>query len=90
MSPQKSPGPSVKDPKQYEALRDQGASKEKAARIANASANSSRSSTGKKGGKSGSYEDWNKEDLVKRAAEIGIEGRSKMNKSELVEALRNH
>ena len=90
MSPQKSPGPSVKDPEQYEALRDQGESKEKAARIANASANSSRSSTGRKGGRSGSYEDWNKEDLEKRAAEIGIEGRSKMNKSELVDALRNH
>jgi hypothetical protein len=90
MSPQKSPGPSVKDKKQYEALRDEGASKEKAARIANASANSSRSSTGKKGGKSGSYDDWSKEDLEKRAKEIGIEGRSKMNKSELVDALRNH
>jgi hypothetical protein len=90
MSPQKSPGPSVKDPEQYEALRDQGESKEKAARIANASANSSRSSTGRKGGRSGSYEDWTKEDLEKRAAEIGIEGRSKMSKSELIDALRNH
>jgi hypothetical protein len=86
MSPQKSPGPSVKDKEQYEALRDQGASKEKAARIAN----SDRKSTAKKGGKSGSYDDWSKEDLEKRAKEIGIEGRSKMNKGELVNALRNH
>jgi hypothetical protein len=86
MSPQKSPGPSVKDPKQYEALRDQGASKEKAARIAN----SNRHSTAEKGGKSGSYEDWTKDDLEKRAAEIGIEGRSKMDKAELIDALRNH
>jgi hypothetical protein len=86
MPPQKGPGPSVKDPEQYEALRDQGASKEKAARIAN----SPRKQTAKKGGKSGSYEDWSKEDLVKRAAEIGIDGRSTMNKGELVEALRNH
>ena len=84
--PQKSPGPSVKDPEQYEALRDQGASKEKAARIAN----TSRSSAAKKGGKSGSYEDWSKKDLEKRAVEIGIDGRSKMNKGELVNALRNH
>ena len=84
--PQKSPGPSVKDPEQYEALRDQGASKEKAARIAN----TSRKSAAKKGGKSGSYEDWSKKDLEKRAAEIGIDGRSKMNKGELVNALRNH
>ena len=90
MSPQKSPGPSVKDPEQYEALRDKGESKEKAARIANASANSSRSSTGRKGGRSGSYEDWNKEDLEQRSSELGIEGRSKMSKSELVDALRNH
>jgi hypothetical protein len=77
----------VKDHKQYEALRDQGASKEKAARIANAG---SRSRTGRKGGKSGSYDDWSKEDLEKRAREIGIEGRSKMNKGELIDALRNH
>jgi hypothetical protein len=82
----KSHGPSIKDDEQYEALRRQGESKEKAARIAN----SPRSSTAKKGGKSGSYEDWSKDDLVKRAAEIGIEGRSKMSKGELVNALRNH
>jgi hypothetical protein len=48
--PQRKPGPSVKDPKMYEALRDDGASKEKAARISNAAANTSRSSVGKKGG----------------------------------------
>jgi hypothetical protein len=84
--PAKDHGPSVKDPDQYEALREQGASKEKAARIAN----SDRHQTGKKGGQSGSYEDWNKKDLEKRAKEIGIEGRSKMSKDELVDALRNH
>jgi hypothetical protein len=76
---------SIKDPKQYEALRRDGASKEKAARIAN----SYRTSSGKKGGKAGSYEDWTKQDLQKRAAEIGIDGRSKMSKGELVKALRN-
>ena len=86
MPPKKSPGPSVKDPEQYEALRDQGASKEKAARIAN----TDRESAAEKGGKSGSNEDWNKDDLEKRAAEIGIEGRSKMSKDELVDTLRNH
>ena len=31
----KEPGPSIKDDEQYEALRDEGMSKEKAARIAN-------------------------------------------------------
>ena len=79
-------GSSVKDDNQYEALRDQGASKEKAARIAN----SDSSSEGKKGGKAGSYDDWSKGDLEKRASEIGIEGRSNMNKDELIDALRNH
>jgi len=80
----------VKDDKTYEKLRDEGASKEKAARIANAASNSSRSSVGRKGGKSGSYDNWTKDDLVKRAREIGIDGRSSMNKSELISALRNH
>jgi hypothetical protein len=83
-------GPSVKDDKQYEALRDQGASKERAARIANASSNSSRSKVGRRGGESGSYEDWTKADLQKRARELGIEGRPSMSKAELIDALRNH
>ena len=82
----KTPGPSVKDPERYEALRDQGASKEKAARIAN----SDRISTAKRGGRSRAYDEWSKEDLEKRAAEIGIDGRSKMNKDELIKALRDH
>ena len=76
----------MKDPEQYEALREQGASKEKAARIAN----TDRESAARKGGQSGSYEDWTKDELERRAAEIGIEGRSKMSKDELIDALRNH
>ena len=79
-------GPSVKDDKQYEALRDRGESKEKAARIANSDTHS----TAKKGGKSDAYEDWTKDDLEDRAKEIGIEGRSDMSKDELIKALRNH
>ena len=75
-------GSSVKD----DELRKKGESKQKAARIAN----TNRSGAGKRGGKSGGYEDWSKEDLQERAKEIGIEGRSKMNKGELVDALRNH
>ena len=77
----------VKDDEQYEALRRDGASKEKAARIANAG---SRSETGHKGGEAGSYDDWSKDELEKRAAEIGIDGRSNMSKDELIDALRNH
>jgi hypothetical protein len=90
MPARRSPGPSVKDPEQYEALRDDGMSKEKAARIANASANTSRSAVGRKGGEAEAYEDRTKDELMERAREVGIDGRSKMNKSELIDALRNH
>lgn len=79
-------GPQIKDDEQYEALREQGASKEKAARIAN----TDRSSAGERGGTSAAYEDWTVDELRERASEIGIEGRSTMHKSELIDALRNH
>jgi hypothetical protein len=83
-------GPSVKDDELYEELRKQGDSKEKAARIANAAAGEGRSEVVHRGGASGSYEDWNKEDLEERAGELDIEGRSEMSKDELIDALRNH
>ena len=84
------PRAQLEDDEQYQALRRKGESKEKSARIANASANTSRSATGKKGGSSPSYDDWTKQDLMKRATEIGIDGRSKMSKDQLIKALRNH
>lgn len=84
------PGNSVKDESTYEALRDEGASKEKAARIANAAAGSSRSTVARKGGRSGSYDDWTKQQLLDRARELEIEGRSSMDKTELIDALRHH
>lgn len=80
-------GSQIKDDEQYEALRREGMSKEKAARIANAG---SRSSTGRKGGNAEPYEDRSKQELYEKAKEVGIEGRSKMNKEELIRALRNH
>jgi hypothetical protein len=84
------PRSQIKDEKTYQKLRESGESKEKSARIANAAAGSSRSSVGKKGGKSPSYDEWSKQDLLKRAREIGIDGRSKMTKQQLIKALRDH
>ncbi len=90
-NPEKTPGgPSVKDGELYQELRDDGAVKEKAARIANAAAATSRREVGRKGGASGSYGEWTVAELRTRAAELGIDGRSTMNKAELIEALRNH
>ena len=81
-------GPSVKDDRLYEELREDGASKEKAARIANAKAGGENVS--KKGGEAEDYEDRTKDELEDRAREIGIEGYSDMTKDELIDALRNH
>jgi hypothetical protein len=80
----------VKDKELYEKLRGDGNSKEKSARIANAAAATSRRKVSKKGGKSPAYDDWSKTDLRSRAKQVGIKGRSKMSKKELVEALRTH
>ena len=79
-------GPQIKDDAQYEALRRKGMSKEKAARIAN----TDRQSAGRKGGKAAKYEEWSRQDLYDKAREVGIEGRSKMKKEELIAALRHH
>lgn len=90
MPEKETPGPSVKDDELYEKLREEGNSKEKSARIANAAANSSRSETGRRGGSSPAYEEWTVEELRDRAAELDVEGRSGMTKDELIEALRSH
>jgi hypothetical protein len=76
--------------KLYERLRDEGNSKEKSARIANAAAGSSRHKVSKKGGRSPSYNDWTLTKLRRRAKQIGIKGRSAMSKKKLVKALREH
>ncbi|MBF4983643.1 Rho termination factor N-terminal domain-containing protein [Nonlabens mediterrranea] len=74
----------IKNRDQYEALREEGYSKEKAARIANTQ------NAGKKGGKASNYESRTKEELYQKAKEIDIDGRSNMNKQELINALRNN
>jgi hypothetical protein len=81
---------SLKDPELYEKLRDEGASKEKAARVSNAAAARGRSAVGRKGGKSGDYDDWTVEQLRRRAKELGLKGYSGKRKGELIDALRNH
>ena len=84
------PRAQIKDEKTNQALRREGNSEEKSARIANAAAGSSRQQVGARGGKSPSYDDWTKKQLAERAREIGIKGRSSMSKQQLISALRSH
>jgi len=81
---------SLKDPKLYEKLRDEGDSKEKAARISNAAAARGRSAVGRKGGKAGDYDDMSVPELRRRAKELGLRGYSGKRKSELISELRDH
>ena len=74
----------------YGALRDDGASTQKAARTSKAAVNTSRSEVGRKGGKARDYEEWSKDALVVRAREMGVERGSRMTKAELIDALRHH
>lgn len=76
--------PSIKNDEQYEALRDEGYSKSKAAAIANTP------DAGERGGRAEPYEERTKDELYERAKELDIEGRSEMTKDELIEALRNN
>lgn len=80
---------SVKDKELYEKLREEGNSKEKAARIANSAADEGRSAQGEKGGGQPSYEDWTVDELKDRAKELDITGYSDLNKSELIQRLRS-
>lgn len=83
------PNPSIKNEKMYEELRKEGNSKQKSARIANAAAARGTSAVARKGGRSGSYEDWTVPELKKKAKQIGLSGYSGLNKKQLVSKLRN-
>ncbi|WP_404339165.1 Rho termination factor N-terminal domain-containing protein [Sphingomonas sp. MMS12-HWE2-04] len=76
-------GPQIKNDKLYEDLRRDGNSKEKAARIANAQARGTLDHPG------GTLESRSKAELYDEAKEIGIEGRSKMDKDDLIDAIRD-
>jgi hypothetical protein len=83
------PNPTIKNEKMYEDLRKEGNSKQKSARITNAAAARGTSAVGRKGGKSGSYDDWTVTDLKKRAKEIGLSGYSNLTKDKLISKIRN-
>jgi hypothetical protein len=84
--PTRSHGPGIKDPERYEALREKGMSKEKAARISN----TPRKEAGKRGGHAEQYEERTKDELLEKAKEIGLHVSAKMKKEEIVDALRHH
>lgn len=83
------PNPTIKNEKLYEDLRKEGNSKQKSARIANAAAARGKSAVGRKGGKSGSFDDWTVTDLKKRAKELGLSGYSNLTKDKLISKIRN-
>jgi hypothetical protein len=78
---------SVKNRDTYDALRDKGYSKDKSAAIANAQENDHQHPS-EKGGKASPYEEWTRDELYERAQELELDGRSSMDKNELIEALR--
>lgn len=83
-------GNSLKDKALYEELRENGDSKEKAARISNAAARDGRAAVGKRGGTAGDYDNWTVDKLRKRAKDLGLTGYSGKRKAELISMLRDH
>jgi hypothetical protein len=76
-----------KDDKPRRKLFNRTESKPKSPRAARAVAAVSPAKAARKG-KSRSYDSWSKADLIRRAREIGLKGRSTMNKADLIKALR--
>jgi len=77
----------IKVDKPRRKLLSRGESKAKSSRVANVVAAVSPGKAGRKG-KGRSFDSWSKADLLKRAREIGLKGRSAMNKTDLIKALR--
>ncbi|MGJ0203080.1 Rho termination factor N-terminal domain-containing protein [Leucobacter sp. gxy201] len=84
------PTPQLKDEELYERLREEGNSKEKAARISNAAARDGRRAVGKRGGEAEDYDERTVPELRQRAKELGLTGYSKLRKQELIQKLREH
>ena len=96
------PGWTDKDERQYEHIkkssRDRGASTERAKEIAARTVNKQRRGEGRPpnrttqgtGNPRTSLESRTRRELYNRARELKIEGRSKMNKQQLVRAIRAH
>ena len=82
MAKQKNTGASIKRPRCYQALRSQGATKEKAARIANTPSD-------KIDHDSREYESRTKKELYELARKIDLPGRSNLKKQGLIKALRD-
>ncbi|MDX1482254.1 MAG: hypothetical protein R3315_11290 [Woeseiaceae bacterium] len=72
----------------YRALRVQGASRETAARTANARAVDL--SPSQNGSRQSPYEEWNHDERYERPRGLGINGRADMDESSHIDALRNH
>ncbi|WP_374159007.1 Rho termination factor [Mycobacterium sp. G7A2] len=84
------PNSSIKNEKLYQDLRREGNSKQKAARVANATARTSATTVGRRGGMSQSYDYWTVGDLKQRAKELGLHGYSRLTKDKLISKLRDH
>ncbi len=76
-------GPSIENDEQYEALRDDGMSKEKAA-----AHRRTRPTRPRRAAQAPPYEEWTKDELYERAQELDVDGRSDMTKDEFIAALR--
>jgi len=77
---------SVPGEERDEAIRRSGASEEKAARIAN----NPDHRAGVREGKAPPYEEWIRQELFEKAKRVGIKGRARMTRQQLMFALRHH